>query len=124
MMVIFNSIQRKTLIRKWQYFTETELCSHLHATYPCSESHEPIPQLPHSKTRCNITIQSMPFSSKLSLSFRTSNQQRKRISLLSHACHLPHPPHPLSLNHYDIQREVGDKNIKHLILQFWTASVV
>jgi len=70
------------------------------------------------KTRCNISIQSMLFSSKLPLSFRTSNQQCKRISLLSHACHLPHPPQPLSLNHSDIQRDLGDKTIKHLIMQF------
>jgi hypothetical protein len=64
----------------------------------------------------------MLFSSKLPLSFRTSNQQRKRISLLSHACHMPHPLHPPSLNHSNIQREVGDKTIKHLIMQFCPAS--
>jgi hypothetical protein len=122
MMATCNSNKREPLLGKCLYFTETVLCSHLRATYPCSGSHESIPNFHTRKTRCNITIQSMLFSCKLPLSFRTSNEQSKRISLLSHACHMPHPPHPPLLNHSNIQREVGDKNIKHLIMQFCPAS--
>jgi hypothetical protein len=35
----------------------------------------------------------MPQSSKWSLSFGLSHQNHIHFSVLSHACHMPHPPH-------------------------------
>jgi hypothetical protein len=95
----------------------------------CSESHQSIPQLfwvtsvysttPTYVRHAVILLSNLCFfSSKLPLSFSTSNQQRKRISLLSLACHMPHPPHTPSLNHSNIQREVGDKILSTLLCNF------
>jgi hypothetical protein len=70
-------------------------CSQEPATgpYPDQPNPSPPPQANLPMIHSDPNLSSMPWSSKRSLSFGLSHQNLVHFSLLSHACHMPRPPH-------------------------------
>jgi hypothetical protein len=71
---------------------------------PYSEKNEPSP-LPILHNFFKIS-HFMLISSKLSLNFSFPDENITRISLLSHACHMPGQPHPLCCDHPNKNRSI------------------
>jgi hypothetical protein len=69
--------------------------------FPCPEPDESNPQshTPHYKIHFNIIVPSMPRSPTWSLRFRYSDLNSVRVSRLSHAYCMTHPPHPPLCDH-------------------------
>jgi hypothetical protein len=65
---------------------------------PGESTQHPPPPTNLPKIHFDPILPSMPWSSKWSLSFGLSHQNPVHVSPLSHACHMPRPPHSPSFD--------------------------